>query len=171
MYEYSEEFKKKNKNIAEISFFVLKVSSMVNNEGNLQLITKLVALLVQMKVCRIFSWLDTIFFFSRRNSRKVKVLFWNYMRSMKPMKTSKNLFILHYSRKTTKIHPWTFFHSFVCQFHRTYKQCVESSLTQFKSGLNNRPGLGLLRSFLHSQTDFSDEQTNNSSINQTFFSV
>ena len=56
--------------------------------------------------------------------------------------------------------------------NRTYKQCVESSLTQFKSGLNNRPALGLLRSFLHTETDFHDEQTNNSSsINQTFFSV
>ncbi len=54
---------------------------------------------------------------------------------------------------------------------RTYKQCVESSLTQFKSGLNNRPGLGLLRAFLHTQSDLNDQQTNHSSINQTFFSV
>ncbi len=60
---------------------------------------------------------------------------------------------------------------FFC-YNRTYKQCVESSLTQFKSGLNNRPGLGLLRSFLHTQTELNDQQTNNSSsINQTFFSV
>ena len=55
--------------------------------------------------------------------------------------------------------------------NRTYKQCVESCLTQFKSGLNNRPGLGLLRSFLHTQVDSNDQQTNHSSINQTFFSV
>ncbi|CAF3492034.1 unnamed protein product [Rotaria sp. Silwood1] len=53
----------------------------------------------------------------------------------------------------------------------TYKQCVECSVTQFKSGLNNRPGLGLLQSFLHTQSESNDQQTNNSSINQTFFSL
>lgn len=60
---------------------------------------------------------------------------------------------------------------FLFFFFRTYKQCVESSVTQFKSGLNNRPGLGLLKSFLHTQTESNDTQTNNSSINQTFFSL
>jgi hypothetical protein len=54
---------------------------------------------------------------------------------------------------------------------RTYKQCVESSVTQFKSGLNHRPGLGFLQSFLHTQPETNHQQMSNSSINQTFFSV
>lgn len=85
------------------------------------------------------------------------------------MKILKNLFIHHFYRKTIEIY---FFFSSINYFNfRTYKQCVESSLTQFKSGLNNRPGLGLLRSFLHTQTDINEQQNKNSSINQTFFSV
>jgi hypothetical protein len=90
------------------------------------------------------------------------------MQLMKQMKILKNLFIHHFYRK--KIF-FIFFNSYFFFHNRTYKQCVESSLTQFKSGLNNRPGLGLLRSFLHTQSDLNDQQTNNSSINQTFFSV
>ncbi len=86
---------------------------------------------------------------------------------MKPMKILKDLFIHHFYRML-KISFLFFIEIFL---NRTYKQCVESSLTQFKSGLNNRPGLGLLRSFLHTQSDLNDQQTNNSSINQTFFSV
>ncbi len=106
--------------------------------------------------------------FLKRNFRKVKDLFWNYMQLMKLMRILKNLFIHHFYRKNIYL---IWFNYLILFYNRTYKQCVESSLTQFKSGLNNRPGLGLLRSFLHTQTDLNDQQTNNSSINQTFFSV
>jgi len=53
----------------------------------------------------------------------------------------------------------------------TYKRCVETSLTQFKSGLNNRPGLGPLQAFLHPRTTSNDQEKTSSSNNQTFFSL
>ncbi len=90
---------------------------------------------------------------------------------MKQMRILKNFFIHHFYRMSIHFDLIFVFLLYLVTQNRTYKQCVESSLTQFKSGLNNRPGLGLLRSFLHTQTEFNEQQTNNSSINQTFFSV
>ncbi|CAF4380100.1 unnamed protein product, partial [Rotaria sp. Silwood2] len=112
----------------------LNIPPMVINEGNLELITKLVALVVQMKE---FSESEGSF---------------------------SELHALDEANDNLKkfIHP---------SLLSTYKQCVESSVTQFKSGLNNRPGLGLLQSFLHTQSESIDQQTNNPSINQTFFSL
>ncbi|CAF1349828.1 unnamed protein product [Adineta steineri] len=112
----------------------LNIPTMVINEGNIQLITKLVALVIQMKE---FSESEGSFL---------------------------ELHALDEANDNFKkyIHP---------SLLTTYKQCVESSLTQFKSGLNNRPGVGSLQSFLHTQTPLNDQQTKNSSINQTFFSV
>ncbi|CAF1660864.1 unnamed protein product, partial [Adineta ricciae] len=38
--------------------------------------------------------------------------------------------------------------------------------------LNNRPGLGFLQSFLQTRPELNEQQqNNNSSLNQTFFSV
>jgi hypothetical protein len=65
---------------------------MVQDENNLQLITKLVALVVQMKVDvlieKILLQLNRFFCLKKkRNFLRVKDLFWNYMYLMKPMKT------------------------------------------------------------------------------------
>ncbi|CAF1031860.1 unnamed protein product [Rotaria sordida] len=112
----------------------LNIPSMVINEGNLELITKLVALIVQMK----------------------------------EFSESEGSFLELHALDEANANFKKFIHPSLLS---TYKQCVESSVTQFKSGLNNRPGLGLLQSFLHTQSESNDQQTNNSSINQTFFSL
>lgn len=112
----------------------LNISTMINNPINVDLITKLVALVVQMKD------------FSESEG--------SFLELHAIDEANENL--------KKSLHP---------SLVSTYEQCVESSVVQFKSGLNQRPALGLLKSFLHSQTDFNQTQTNNSTINQTFFSI
>ncbi|CAF1593805.1 unnamed protein product, partial [Adineta ricciae] len=110
----------------------LNVPPVVLNQETLELITKLVALVVQMKE------------FSESEG------------------TFLELHALDEANENFKksIHP---------SLLSTYKQCVEVSVTQFKSGLNNRPGLGFLQSFLQTRPELNEQQqNNNSSLNQTF---
>ncbi|UJR38396.1 hypothetical protein I4U23_031065 [Adineta vaga] len=124
----------RSQRIAKDLITKLNIPSTVLNHETLELITKLVALVVQMKE------------FSESEG------------------TFLELHALDEANDNFKksIHP---------SLLPTYKQCVESSVTQFKSGLNNRPALGLLQSFLHTQPELNEQQNKNSSLNQTFFSV
>ena len=123
-----------------------------------------------MKVRRMLIYVldfQCFLFFVERNFLKVKDRSWNYTHWIKQMNILNNPFIRHFYR--TDIHFLFLTLIFLCCI-RIYKQCVESSITQFKSGLNNRPALGLLQAFLHTEPELNDQQTKNSSINQTFFS-
>ncbi|CAF1498824.1 unnamed protein product [Rotaria sordida] len=86
----------------------LNIPPMVINEGNLELITKLVALVVKMK----------------------------------EFSESEGSFLELHALKEANENFKKFIHSSLL----TYAQ---SCVTQFKSDLNNRPGLGSLQSFLH----------------------
>ena len=94
---------------------------------------------------------------------------------MKPIDRFKRFFVHLFSRLSVD---HSLSRQVILRSFRTYRRCVESSLVQFQSGLDeHRLGLGPLQSFLHVQSttestiDPQKTSSSSSTTNQTFFSV